>query len=101
MSLEELHETAQKSTPQEISVPQTWGGLIVWAVGKWGVGIVFLGLLVPVYQDLKASNHQLAEISRANVEILTTLSREVAQHGDGLRRLEDTMDRIIERNPRQ
>ena len=88
MSLDDLHEVAQKNTPADINVPQTWGGLFVWAIGKWGVGVVFLGLLVPVYQDLKASNNQLVEVSRANVEILTTLAREVAATGETVKRLE-------------
>lgn len=94
MSLEDLHETAQANTPSTVNVPQTWGGLIVWAVGKWGVGVVFLMLLVPVYQDLKASNQQLADISKANVSILTSLAQQVEATNKTVERLDQTVQRL-------
>ena len=102
MSISDLHETAQASTPEGVNIPQTWGGLIVWAVGKWGVGVVFLMLLIPVYQDLKASNQQLAEISRANVTILTSLAQNVEATNQNIQRLDATVQRLeMENRSRQ
>lgn len=94
MSLDELHQIAEKATPADVNVPQTWGGLLVWAVGKWGVGVVFLALLVPVYQDLKISNRQLAEISSANVRVLESLANKVETQNASIIRLNEAMLRL-------
>lgn len=101
MSLDDLHKIAEKSTPEEITVPQTWGGLLVWAIGKWGVGVVFLALLVPVYQDLKISNQQLAEISSANVRVLESLANKVENQNTAITRLDDSVRRLEHQQPNQ
>ena len=77
MSLEEIHETAQRTTPAEVDVPKSWCGLIVWAATKWGIGVVFGAMLVPVYQDLREANSQLLAITRANVAAMQSLSSAV------------------------
>lgn len=94
MSKEELHEIAVDSTPETVNVPATWGGLIVWAAGKWGVGIVFAAMLIPVYTDLKESNRQIAELSRANVQVLTALAQKIDDSNTRITRLDDAMRRI-------
>ena len=71
MTTENLHQFASDATPSTVEIPKTYTGLIIWAVGKWGIGIVFAAFLIPVYSDLKASNQRLADISQANVQILT------------------------------
>jgi hypothetical protein len=91
MSKEELHEIAVASTPESVNIPATWGGLFVWAVGKWGVGVVFAGMLVPVYTDLKASNQQVAEISKANIIILTQLSAQIEDASSRTTRVEEAI----------
>jgi hypothetical protein len=100
MSKEELHEIAVASTPEHVNIPQTWGALIVWAVGKWGVGVVFAAMLVPVYADLKASNQQVAEISKANIVILTQLSAQIETSTERTSRVEEAireLSRTIDR----
>lgn len=101
MSKEELHELAKSTTPEQVNIPATWGGLLVWAAGKWGVGIVFLVLLVPVYQDLKESNKQIAELSRANVQVLTALAQKIDDSNLRITRLDDAMRRIEDRDRSQ
>ncbi len=95
MSKEELHEIAVASTPEHVNIPQTWGALLVWAVGKWGVGVVFAAMLVPVYTDLKASNQQVAEISKANIVILTQLSSQINLNSERSERIEDTLNQLL------
>ena len=97
MSKEELHDLAVSTTPETVNVPATWGGLIVWAAGKWGVGIVFAAMLVPVYTDLKESNKQIAELSRANVQVLTALAQKIDDSNTRITRLDDAMRRIEDR----
>lgn len=100
MSFDEIHKVAEHSTPPDVNVPQTWGGLIVWALGKWGIGVVFLGLLVPVYQDLKSSNAQLATISTNNVRVLEALASKIENSNTAITRLDDAIRRIESREAR-
>lgn len=100
MSLDELHQAAQQSTPPDVTVPQTWGGIIVWALGKWGIGIVFLALLVPVYQDLKTSNSHLASISTNNVRVLEALASKIEASNTAIQRLDDAIRRLESRTTR-
>lgn len=57
MSQNELHDLANSDTPSKVEVPQGWSGLLVWAVGRFGVGIlcavVFGWWLMRVYGDLR------------------------------------------------
>jgi hypothetical protein len=94
MSKEEILAVAESHTPPDVTVPHTWGGLIVWALGKWGIGVVFLALLVPVYQDLKTSNQQLAAISTSNVRVLEALAAKIEQGNHSMQRLDDAIRRL-------
>lgn len=57
MSQNELRHIAQQDTPSSVEVPPTWAGLITWAVGRFGVGVLFAGVfgwwLMTVYGDLR------------------------------------------------
>lgn len=94
MTLGDFHEVAQSTTPQGVNVPRSWGGLAIWAVGKWGAGAVFLMMLVPVYSDLKESNMRLAEISTANVRALEALTQRVEATTMAVQRLTDDVRRL-------
>ena len=94
MTLQAAHKVADENSPEYVSIPETWGGLLVWAAGKWGVGIVFAAMLVPVYSDLKASNQRLADISKANVEVLTALAQDVKTGNERTSRLEEAIRRL-------
>jgi hypothetical protein len=63
MSRNELHDLAQATTPPDVSVPNTIVGLIVWATGRFGVGIVlasaFGWAVVHVYLDLQKLNDRV------------------------------------------
>lgn len=94
MTTENLHQLAESTTPAEVEIPKTYTGLIVWAVGKWGIGIVFAAFLIPVYQDLKASNQRLAEISQANVQVLTALAQKIDATNQQVQRMDDSLRRL-------
>lgn len=99
MSTDDLHAHANQSTPQGVEIPKTYTGLLVWAIGKWGVGVVFLALLVPVYQDLKSSNQRLADISVANVEVLRALAARVDAATERVGRIDDAVRRLEAHRP--
>lgn len=94
MSRDEIHQIATQTTPEHVKIPETWNGLIIWAAGKWGVGIIFAAMLVPVYSDLKASNQQLADISRANVSVLMQLAQQIEMLNERSNRIEESIRQI-------
>jgi len=98
MSQDELHQIANASTPAEVYVPNTIPALAVWALTKFGVGFVFAIMLVPVYLDLKESNKNMMDITRANIQAMQALANEVRANGARL----DKFDYIyqMERNPK-
>lgn len=55
MGTETLHSIAQNDTPAAVQVPPTLNGLIVWAVGRFGGGIIIAMAcamaLSKVYED--------------------------------------------------
>lgn len=99
MSADDLHQIASDSTPQNVEIPKSYAGLMVWALGKWGAGAVFLFLLIPVYQDLKSSNQRLADISVANVEVLRALALRVDAATDRIERMDDAVRRLESQKP--
>ena len=94
MSADDLHEIADQSTPESVEIPKSYTGLVVWAIGKWGIGVVFAAFLIPVYQDLKASNQRLADISQANVQVLTALAQKIDSTNQQVQRMDDSIRRI-------
>lgn len=94
MTTENIHQLAESTTPKEVEIPKTYTGLVVWAVGKWGIGIVFAAFLIPVYQDLKASNQRLADISQANVQVLTALATKIDATNQQVQRMDDSIRRL-------
>jgi hypothetical protein len=94
MTTENFHQMAVATTPENVDIPKSYTGLIVWAVGKWGIGVVFALFLVPVYQDLKASNQRLADISKANVEVLTALAQKIESTNQQMQRIDDSIRRL-------
>jgi len=100
MSRDELHQIAVETTPEHVQIPQSWGGLFVWAAGKWGVGIIFAAMLISVYPYLKESNNQVADLSPANIQVLTALAQKIDESNNRITRLDDAMRRIeSNRNP--
>ncbi|MBE2178880.1 MAG: hypothetical protein IAE97_00205 [Chthoniobacterales bacterium] len=63
MSKDDIHQVAQRDTPPEIVVPNTWPALAVWATGKFGVGflmaIAFGFAANQVYGDMKARDDKV------------------------------------------
>lgn len=99
MTTENLHQMAAATTPENVEIPKTYTGLIVWAIGKWGIGIVFAAFLIPVYQDLKASNQRLADISQANVQVLTALAQKIETSTSQIQRMDDSIRRLENNRP--
>ena len=99
MSREYLHAAAQADTPAAVQVPNSWPALVVWAVGKWGVGAIFLALLIPVYLDLKQSNERFAEIASSTARAVDALAIKIETCNTTIQRLDDAIRRLETTKP--
>jgi len=92
MSQDELHTIANHTTPEEIHIPNSWQALIVWAVAKFGVGIiatVVLGYAVShVYADLTSLNNRVLTAFELQTQAATANREAVLQMAETLRRIE-------------
>jgi hypothetical protein len=81
MSRDDLHSVANADTPRDIEIPNTWQGLIVWAVARFGVGIfvaiVFGFATKEVYSDMRADRLQLLDAYRDNTRAIQEFSSRV------------------------
>lgn len=63
MSKDVVHSLAEADTPSIVEVPNTWSGLLVWAVGRFGSGILIAAIcivgIVRVYGDMREQNQAL------------------------------------------
>ena len=83
-----LAEYANNQTPQDVHVPNSWPGLMVWAIGKFGIGVVFAAMLIYVYLDLRKVSDALVEVVRANAVAIQTLAEKVEQTNIKVDRIE-------------
>jgi len=95
MSRDQLHSIASQDAPDNVEVPNTWPGIVVWAVGKFGTGIIFAFMLIYVYQDLQAANKAMVDVVRANTQAIQSLAN---QTGETNRKIEN-IERYVSRNP--
>jgi hypothetical protein len=66
MSTADLHQIAQHDTPNSVNVPATWAGLVMWAVGRFGGGVIIAAAFAyaahRVYEDNAALSRQMLTV---------------------------------------
>lgn len=76
----QIRQLAQDDTPSKVAVPEGWSGILVWAVGRFGVGILMAvacgWALMRVYDDLREQQLEIQAMHRAQNETLMLLMRE-------------------------
>ncbi len=79
-----LAEYADSDTPESVKVGANFQNLVVWAVGRFGIGIIFLGLAWVFYQDqrkdqeiMRKDNADMRQVIRENNEAINSLRRAV------------------------
>lgn len=55
---EKLTRYAEEDTPHQISMEGSVINLVVWALGRFGIGIIFLMMTYMLYQDQRADNEK-------------------------------------------
>lgn len=75
-----MRQLAQDDTPAKVDVPEGWSGILVWAVGRFGVGILMAlacgWALTRVYDDLRAQQVLISEMHQTQNESLILLLKE-------------------------
>ena len=74
MSQDEIHSIATSDSPRGIEIPNTWQGLIVWAIARFGVGIIVAAVFAyatkEIYTDMRADRLVLLEAYRDNTRAI-------------------------------
>lgn len=93
MSTDTLHAIANNDTPASVHVPKDMHGLIVWAVGRFGGGILLAAAcgwaLAQVYKDHAAQTERLITILESRAKADTELAGAIL----GLRNAVDEVTR--------
>lgn len=55
---EKLTKYAEQDTPHQVSMEGSVMNLVIWAVGRFGIGIVFLAMTYMLYQDQRLDNEK-------------------------------------------
>lgn len=82
MSRDDFHQAANCDVPRNVAVPNTMSALIIWAAGRWGIGIVFAAATAFVYVDLKEERKttlDLLEKTHAIIIDSASANRELAR----------------------
>jgi hypothetical protein len=78
MSQDELHRIANDTTPDVVNVPNTGQGFIVWAIAKFGTGIVVAGVfgwgIVHVYTDMRNDRQQLLDAYKDAIQTMQSVA---------------------------
>lgn len=88
MSRKTLHDVARADTPSQVDVPDSWSGLVVWAVGRFGIGLVVavaaIYALREVYNDMRSQNREIiaalitqTEVNAKTVSALDSIRGEI------------------------
>lgn len=78
-----LHSLASSDTPSAVSIPREWPGLLVWAVGRFGVGVLVAAVFWHAWREERVESHArnerltsiLEQRARVDVEMTTALTR--------------------------
>ena len=78
MSTDTLHAIANNDTPQTVNVPRDINGLIVWAIGRFGGGILIAAAcafaLSKVYEDHAKQTERLLTLLELRAKADSELS---------------------------
>jgi cell division protein FtsB len=83
MSKDDLHDIAQKDSPEGVEIPPTWRGLISWAVIRFGVGVLFAAvfgiMLKEVYRDMRNDRAELFQAYIQNANAMSNMAQELRE----------------------
>jgi hypothetical protein len=92
----QIARIANADTPSNVEVPDTWNGIIIWAVGRFGSGIIMAAAFAYAASVVYKDDHLLIDRvmtafearSKTDTELaaaLTALTRQLADMRDEVR----------------
>jgi hypothetical protein len=92
----QIARIANADTPPNIQVPDTWSGIVIWAVGRFGSGIIMAAVFAYAAWVVYKDDHLLIDRvmtafearSKTDTELaaaLTALTRQLADMRDEVR----------------
>lgn len=97
-ALRQLQALASRDTPQGVTVGPERTSLIVWALGRFGVGLVFAYSAWMMYTDNKALTERLMIMTEKNMELQTKHIQAVELLNAEIR---DLKNQLLYRVPKQ
>lgn len=97
-AFKQLHALASRDTPQGVNVSPEKVSLIVWALGRFGVGLVFAYSAWMMYTDNKALTERLMVMTEKNMELQTKHIQAVELLNSEIR---DLKNQLLYRIPKQ
>lgn len=83
MSQDEIHDVAKRDTPEGIQVPNTFAGLVTWAVGRFGGSAIIAGgaayALIKIYTDMQVQSVQMVGDQKAVNAVVVEMVRETTK----------------------
>lgn len=74
-----LRKLAESETPSDVDVPPTWSGLIIWAVAKFGGGIIMAGVCAYAAYIVYRDDHILVDRMMAAFEKRAEVDGQIAR----------------------
>lgn len=75
----QFHKHAEEDTPSKVPVPESWPGIIMWALGRHGPIVLFVFSTWLLYQDNKENQSQIYKDNReSQAQMLEVAKAQIA-----------------------
>lgn len=104
MSQDQIHDIASKDTPEKVEVPNTFAGLMMWAVGRFGgtavIAIAAAWAVVRIYTDMQIQTaQQLGDQKAVNAQVIEMVRNATTASGEMTQAMRD-LSKQVEMNTR-
>ena len=95
-----MHQAAQVDTPASVTVPNNMFGLVLWAVARFGGGLIIAGAsfyaLTKVYADHQVQNERLMTIIETRAKMDGELSAALQTFRTSVESMNATMNSLAQ-----
>lgn len=104
MSQDQIHDVASKDTPEGVAVPNTIGGLLMWAVGRFGgaavIAIAAAYALIRIYTDMQVQSANMVGDQKAmNAVVIEMVKESTKTTGESTKAISE-LSEAVEANTR-
>lgn len=86
MARNTFRTAADDDTPKGVTIPDSWAGILMWALGRHGPIVLFVVATWFLYQDNKASQAAILDVAKAQIAINTQVASALAALTEEARR---------------